>query len=474
MVESLDPGNNNVVDSKWVFKRKVNSDGTERFKARLVARGFSQTKGINYDEVFSPVIRYETIRYIIANSINPNTVLTHLDVETAFLNGDLQEEIYMKLPAGCEQNSGKIVKLNRSIYGLKQASRNWHKKFTDFLKDQKFSISQADPCLFYKKIGDTQIILGLYVDDILISGPRKESDILAKVLASRFKMRNLGVLKNIVGMEVEREGSSISIHQESFIRKLLDKFGMSDAKSVPTPVLSVSVPDSESDCTPFADVSLFAQAVGSLNYLVCCTRPDIAFAVYEVAKKMRNPNASDWTKVKRIFRYLKGTSATRLVFKVCEGQRFCGFSDASYAMNADRKSTSGFVFVLNNGAISWKTKKQNVVAMSSMESEFIALCEAAKEALFLRKLLTESSGISPPVLIYEDNQSAIALAKSESLHQRSKHMDIRFNFLKDLVQNDQILIKFMPTEEMTADILTKGLSATAPQRHCAGLGLTMG
>ena len=468
--------NQKVIKSKWVFKKKTNVDGTVLYKARLVAQGFNQQQGLDYTETFSPVVSFDSIRTILAISAKKNFKLHHMDVSNAFLNGNLNENILMSQPEFFveDENERKVCKLKKAIYGLKQSSKCWHDSFSKFLKSSGFKQCDSDSCIFIANSGnDIKCILALYVDDILISC---SSDSFLKKLKSKlmneYKMKDLGEVKQFLGVNVEQNENDIFIHQANFVQGLLQKFQFENCKPMGTPVdISNKLKISTDDDKPF-DIELYQKAVGSLLYLATKTRPDISYAVNSVAKYCVKPNVNHWCAVKRIFRYLKGTINLGISYERSKTKECLGFSDADWAGdNSDRKSTSGFCFSLNSGLISWRSSKQSCVALSTAEAELVALSSAAQEAVWLRKMLIELNyADDKPILIFEDNQSTICLAKSNKSHSKSKHMEIKYNFVKDMVNKNQVLLEYCPSSEMLADIFTKGL----PSERFSRLRLLLG
>ena len=465
-----------VIKSKWVFKRKINVDGAVSYKARLVAQGFNQQPGLDYTETFSPVVSFDSIRTIFAISAKNDFKLHHMDVSSAFLNGNLKENILMSQPEYFVEdgNEHKVCKLKKAIYGLKQSSKCWHDSFSKFLKNLGFQQSDSDSCIFIAKSGnEIECIIALYVDDLLISC---RSDSFLKNLKSKlmknYRMKDLGEVKQFLGVNVEQNENEIFIHQSNFVQNLLQKFQFENCKPMATPVdvsnkLKISTEDDK-----LFDVELFQKAVGSLLYLSTKTRPDISYAVNSVAKYCVKPNINHWCAVKRIFRYLKGTINLGISYERNKIKDCSGYSDADWAGdNSDRKSTSGYCFSLNSGLISWRSNKQSCVALSTAEAELVALSSAAQEAVWLQKLLIELNyADEKPILLFEDNQSTICLAKSNKSHSKSKHMDIKYNFVKDMVNKNKVLLEYCPSSEMLADIFTKGL----PSERFSRLRLLLG
>jgi hypothetical protein len=462
------PADHPVVKNRWIFKIKTNSDGSiDRYKARLVAKGFTQTEGVDYFETFSPVVKFETLRFIISLAAERQWNINQMDVKTAFLHGDLEEEIYMEPPEGFPNKDNHVCRLQKSLYGLKQSPRCWNSKFTEFMKRNNFKQGDSDPCLFIKGVNKHMVIVGLYVDDLVITGSDTQIRSTKELLSKEFDMKDLGSLKYILGIEVNGDKGGYSLHQSKYINEILKRFSMEDCKPLHTPAITPpGIPTEE-----FPDTSKYQQAVGSLNYLATCTRPDISFAISQIARKMHQPTEEDWLAVKRVFHYLQATKHYVLKYSN-EKLNLLGYSDASYAPEAtDRKSVSGFVYLMNGGAICWKSKKQSIISLSSMEAEYIALTAAAKECLWLQKLQTDLNIKSLPTIIREDNQATIKTANNIINNERSKHIDVRYHFIREKVNDETIKLEYCPTTDMVADIFTKPLGRVLLEKHVRNLGL---
>ena len=472
------PKGKQPVKYKWVFKVKYDSDGRLiKHKARLVAQGFTQKPGVDYDETFSPVIRFESVRVLIAMSLQNNFILHQMDVSCAFLNGDLHEDIYMHQPDGF-QVSGKehmYCKLNKSIYGLKQSPRCWNFCIDSKLNDLGFMQSPSDPCLYSNKEKD--FFIAVYVDDLIL--PAKSEIELNRVkvaLSKSFVMKDLGELNYFLGAKVIQSAKKESIHvvQPSYTADLLKKFNMIDCKPISTPVDVGSKLCKWSENDDLCDIKTYQSCVGSLLYLAGRTRPDIMYAVYNVSKFSCKPTKTHWTAVKRILRYLKGTMNYGLLYtKVGSSFDCVGYSDSDWAGDLnDRKSTSGFVFIMSGAPVSWSTKKQSCIALSTAEAEYVALSRAVQEALWLQQILTDlNCKNSKPMLLYEDNQSCIAICKNSVFHGKTKHIDIKYNFVKDHIDKKDIEVKYCSTDLMLADIFTKGLLGNKFQSLCNLIGI---
>lgn len=471
------PANRKAIDSKWIFKTKRDADGNiTRYKARLVVKGCAQRKGIDFEETFSPVVRYSSIRYLIALAAKFNLEIEQMDAVTAFLQGDLDDEVYVLQPKEFRQGT-QVCRLNKAIYGLKQASRQWNKKLDATIKEVGLKQSKVDPCIYHRVQSGKMLFLAVYVDDILLfSNDIKMKAIVKSHLQKRFKMKDLGEASSCVGLHItrNREEGKIFIDQSKYINAILAKFNMSDCKPVATPfdsnqkLSSDMSPKTEIEVQEMAKVP-YQEAVGSILYLTQGTRPDIAYAVNTVCKYSRNPGKAHWSAVKRIFRYLRGTANAKLVFSKNGGPEITGYCDADWANDLDeRRSCTGYVFTLQGGSISWNCKRQPTVALSSTEAEYMALSSAIQEAMWLKQFQHEFWDSSKAITIFCDNKSAIDLASTDSYHARSKHIDIRHHFVREQVNTKQIVINHMDTNYMVADALTKGVFANK-QEYCAKL-----
>ena len=386
------PARRKAIRCKWVFKIKVKADGSlDKYKARLVAKGYSQKEGIDYKETYAPVAKLTSVRSLLGVAAMHNLEIHQMDVKTAFLNGDLEEEMFMEQPEGFKDRGtqGKVCKLVKSLYGQKQAPRQWNKKLHEALIAIEFQQFHSDPCLYVRASEDAIVVLGVYVDDFIIVASSMQ--ILAEIkglLSTKFQMEDIGELKSFLGMSIrrDRENKLLWLSQEKYCADILKRFNMQDCKSGSTPM------EKNSDDT-LEEQKVFnipyQNAVGSLMYLMVCTRPDLSFAVCKVSQKNKSPTNQDWQAVKRIFRYLQGTQHYELCYNGRSEANLYGYNDADFAGDpSDRKSTSGYVFILAGGAISWSSKKQASVATSTLEAEYIALAAAAKEALWLFLLLS--------------------------------------------------------------------------------------
>lgn len=474
------------IGSKWIFKLKTDTDGNiSVYKARLVAKGFRQIHGIDYDETFSPVVMIRSIRIILAIAAYYDYEIWQMDVKTAFLNGFLEEDVYMTQPEGFEDpnEAGKVCKLKKSIYGLKQASRSWNFRFDEKIKEFDFIRCEEDPCVYKKFSGSKVAFLVLYVDDILLIGndiPMLES--VKEWLKKCFSMKDLGKAEYILGIKIYRDRSKrlLGLSQGTYIDKILNRFKMQDSKKGFLPIQH-GIYLSKKQC-PKTPVELekmkqvpYASAIGSIMYAMVCTRPDVAYALSMCSRYQSNPGEAHWSAAKNILKYLRRTKDDFLVYGGDEKLIVQGYTDASFQTDRDGfESQSGYVFILNGGAVSWKSSKQDTIADSTTEAEYIAASEAAKEAVWIRKFLDELGvvpSISVPIDIYCDNNGAIAQAKEPSSSSKSRHVMRKYHLIRRIITMGDIRMCKVHTDDNIADPLTKPMPRPKHESHTRAKGL---
>lgn len=468
-----------TIDSKWVFKILYDTEGSVvRFKARLCARGFMQREGEDYSETFSPVVRYDSLRVLLAIITEEDLEAAQFDVRTAFLHGLLDKDVRMEIPTGLEVNEGRekvVCLLKKALYGLKQAPRCWYLKIASVLKRFNLKESNADKCVYVGTYDGCKVYLALFVDDGIIAA--KSANVITKIISELSKEFEITIGDcSSFGMQIsrDRKSKSMFVHQDAYAKKVIEKFGMSRAKGVSVPadphtiLYPVEPEKTERQVVPYRE------AVGSLMFLAVVTRPDIAYAVNSVSKFLNEHNESHWRAVKRIIAYLIETVNMGIEFRASEtGVQLVGYSDADFASDiATRRSTTGYAFCMANGIVTWSSQRQKLVSMSTTESEYIAASTATKEAVWLRALLSELGYLrDKPTKLYVDNQSAIRLIHNPEFHKRTKHIDVKFHYIREKVEDGEINVIFVPTEAQLADIFTKALPKSRFIELYTNLGL---
>ena len=484
------PDGQKAIGSKWVYKKKYNADGTlERYKARVVAKGFNQRPGQDYFETFASTMRQATVRIVLALAAIEDMELRSVDISYAFTNSDIDVEIYMEEPDGFKTKQGgkKIVyRLNKSLYGLKQSSRLWGETLEKVLVKLGFKKTYSDASLYIYDRDNIKIILPVFVDDITLASKSQEAlDNFVIELAKHFKLRDLGPTVFLLGVEIarKREERKLYLSQRQYVINKLDEFDMADCKPVGTPMLpglkltKEDSPKTPEECREMENIP-YINAVGSLMYLATMTRPDIAYTVGVLARFNSNPGMAHWKAVKHLFRYLKGTLDMKLEYgpdPSIGNDMFITFSDADHGGDKDcGKSTSGYMVKLGSGVVCWRSKLQQVVTRSTTEAEYIAAGAAGMEICWVQNLLKEL-GYTPsaPAKLYMDNQSAMSVAKNPEHHGRMKHLDLCYYWLRDQVAIKKIQPLYLKTEDMPADLLTKPLAKPQVEKLRAEMGLVI-
>ena len=456
------PEGKNLVGGIWVYTIKEDANGLETLKARYVAKGYSQVHGIDYEETFPRTANITSIRILMQLAAQYDLTVHQMDVKTAFLHAPIDHEIFMEQPMGFEElseNGVKLVyRLKKSLYGLKQSGRNWNRVLDEYLISDGFVRNPVDHCVYQKQTGEDIIIVVIWVDDLIIASSNTDKISQFKEnMKSKFRMKDLGEISYFLGISFKQGNGVIKMNQKRYIQKILDRFGMSDCKPRTTPCEQrfEGMSDSEQ-----VDPRRYREIVGSLIYLMTCTRPDIGWVVSKLSQKLSCPRMEDLVTAKHVLRYLKGSMEHELCFRKCDGElNLISYTDADWASSLDdRHSTTGYCFSLteNGPPILWKSNKQPTIALSTCETEYVSLAATTQESLYLMQLLNSmDSKIYTCTRIYEDNQGAIALSKNPVSRQRCKHIDIKYNFLRQVLISGKIDIVYCQTEHMVADILTK-------------------
>lgn len=395
-------------------------------------------------------------------------------MKTAFLNGTIDEDIYVTPPPGFSSpNSQLVCKLNKALYGLKQAPRAWYSRMDSYLASQGLHKSTADTNLYFHIEGSLLTLLLLYVDDVYITGSNSSHvALLRSEIQQAFDMSDLGPLTYSLGLEFISCPAGILVSQRQYVKATLHEFGLDTCKPAATPMIEKVhlVPDMQAEA---ADSSLYQIMVGKLIFLTH-TRPDIGYAVSVLSRFMAHPQAPHAQAVKHLFTYLQGTTDLALLYRKGESDDLLGYTDADWAADAhDRRSTTGFVFYLGGTPVTWCSRKQPTVALSSTESEYMAITEGAKEAVWLRRLLNEIRILDNhcPTKILGDNQGCLNLAHNPIFHGRTKHIEVRHHFIHEKVASGEIKLEYVPTTEQGADILTKATGKTTFETLRSKLGL---
>nr|GEV27580.1 retrovirus-related Pol polyprotein from transposon TNT 1-94 [Tanacetum cinerariifolium] len=434
-------------------------EGILKNKARLVARGYSQEEGIDFEESFSPVARLEAIRIFLAYTAHMNMVVYQIDVKTAFLNGNLWEEVYVSQPDGFvdPDNPNHVYKLKKSLYGLKQAPRTWYDMLSSFLISQDFFKGLVDPTLFIRRDGKELLLVQIYVDDIIFAASTPElCDLFAKIMCSKFKISMMGKISFFLGLQISQSPRGIFINQSKYALESLKKYSFESCDLVDTPMVEKSKLNEDKEGKA-VDPSHYRSLIGTLLYLIA-SRPDLQFSICMYARYQARPTKKHLHAVKRIFRYLRGTVNRGLWYLKDSSISLTGFSDADHAGCQDRHHcTSGSLQFLGDRLIGCSSKKIKSVAISSTKAERIALSGCCAQILWMRSQLTDYGLRFNKILMYCDNKSAIALCCNNVQHSSSKHVDIRYHFIKEHVENGVIELYFVNTEYQLEDIFTKAL-----------------
>ena len=472
------PQDETIIDSKWVFTKKL-INGKEIKKARLVARGFLQDAQQG-EEVYAPVARMVTLRVLLAIAVEKNYKIHQLDVKSAFLHGCLETPVYMKVPQGLACSTPNLVcELQKALYGLRSASKEWYKCFHIFLLSIGFKRSKVDPCVYY----NGSVYLLVWVDDILLFAVLEAEIVNVKNhLAKRFELKDLTNVNviNFLGLEIECKGNFITVSQKRLIQKVLKNFHMENSHPKDVPIskgLKLEVTrDPENDRLPYREL------VGSLMYIMMGTRPDLCFAISYFSQFQSCYSEEHWKYLKDVLRYLNAVQNLGLKFSKNTDCNLTfnlqAYADADFANSKDRKSISGFVVKLNTNLIAWKSKKQNSVTLSSAEAEYVAISVCLTECLFIKQfiedILSKDFGkimlFEKKIVVFEDNQSAIKIANTLETKQ-SKHIDIRYHFTRELIANNVVELIYIPTDRQIADMMTKPLPPVTFKKFTFLLGL---
>lgn len=469
------PKGKRAIDSKWVYKIKYKPNGeVERYKARLVAKGFTQMEGVDYHDTFAPVAKLVTVRTLLAIAVKRDWIIHQLDVNNAFLHGDLDEEVYMKIPQGFSNNDEtRVCRLRKSLYGLKQASRNWYHKFATFLVNLNFRQSKADHSLFLYNDKSVMIVVLIYVDDVIITGNclTKIQEVKTK-LDHEFSIKDLGVLKYFLGIEVARTNDGLVLSQRKYVLDILKDSGKLGCKPSSFPIehgLKLDKGEKEQS----VDANQYRRLIGRLLYLQA-TRPDITYTVNILSQFVADPRSVHLEAADRVLRYLKATPGQGILLARMGDPILTAYCDSDWlGCPYTRRSRTGYILLLGGSPISWKTKKQSVVSRSSAEAEYRAMASTISEVLWVRWLLSELQVPVPSATsLFCDNQAARHIANNPVFHERTKHVEMDCYFVRERVESNEVVPMRVSSKFQLADLLTKGLTTQQHQFLLGKIGMT--
>jgi len=480
------PTNKKTIKTRYVYSIKELANGDiDKYKVRYVVKGFNQIHGIDYMETFSPVIKSKSVKILLSMANAEGWQVHQMDVKTAFLNAELTELLYVEQPDGFvnKQYPGYVWKLNKALYGLKQSPREWWLTMRDLLYSLGFEACNLDPCIFVLVKDGVKSYIGLYVDDLQITGNYlKQINEIKGQFNTRFQMKDLGLVSYMLGLEIKMNTKlkHLTICQEKYVNDLLVQFELDTLRPVSIPMdpstkLSIqSCPELGSPEYKEMQHKPYRELVGALMYLACATRPDISHAVGEVARFVCNPGMNHWKAVVYICRYLVGTANYGLHFdgNVKDGGQVHGYSDADWGGDVDtRRSKTGYAIFMNGGCASWRSKLQKCISQSTLEAELVAANETGRELVWARGVATELGYQQRTSTLFEDNQPCIATSKNPIINDRVKHIDIKYHWIREEVAAGSFTLIYCPTADMTADILTKALPRITFSRLRDKLGL---
>ena len=457
--------------------KKDQTGAIVKYKARLVAKGYSQKFGIDYEEIYALVAIFDSIRILIAIAAQLNWKLHQLDVKSAFLNGVIAEDLYVMQPEGYVKKGHEsyVLKLTKALYGLKQAPRVWNSKLNKTMDDLGFKRSRLDTALYYKGSEEEKVLVGIYVDDVIITGPSgNQISKFKEEMKDKFEMTDLGLLNSYLGMEVRKSSANIFLSQRAYTNHILKVFKMNDCNAIKTP-MDVHIKLQREAEGKLVNSANFRSLIGSLRYHMN-TRPDITYSVSYLSRFVDKPSSEHLVAAKRILRYLKGTVNFRILYKRGDrDMKITGYSDSDFAGGInDRKSTSCQIFFLGGLPITWNSVKQRVVALSTCEAEYIAVSSATCQSLCISRLVKELMSVEENLVkILVDNKSALELTRNPVHHSRSKHIDTRHHFIRDCIEEGFIKLEYVRTEDQLADLFTKSLGRVKFYEFCAKIGVSI-
>lgn len=480
------PPDAHVIDSMWVYANKYDADGDIiRRKARLVAKGYTQIPGLDYDQTYASVVRLESFRMVAAIAAAMDLHIWQVDIVAAYLYSNNKFTTYMRQPPGfvARGEEGKVLRVVKTLYGMMQGGYDFQVEMSSAYESMGYYKSLADPCVHSRVIDNEFAITSTYTDDIFGASSTKEGAKKAKEeIEACFEMKDVGELGYILGIRIEKDEhtGAISLSQEAYLRRVLERFGMlqCNAKSTPLPS-GIALSESESprteDDRQYMKDKPYREALGSCMWAQVATRPDISFALSVLSRFQANPGPAHWKAMLHLLAYLKGTINYKITYHRGGSLDPIGFVDADYAGDTDtRRSTSGYLFTIAGGPVSWSSKRQATVALSTTEAEYMALTRAAQQALWMYSFMSEV-GLKRefPAMLHGDNAASIALTLNTKGHARAKHIDIRHHYIRERVAEGEIGLVQIPSEENLADIFTKSLPRVTHQKLIRALKLDL-
>lgn len=447
-----------LVGTRWVFDTKQDESGNiVKRKARLVAQGFSQRLGFDYDDTYSPVVRYDSLRILLVLAALHGWQTRQVDFDAAYLNGHLKHRIYCRPPPGLLSNGALF--LLKTLYGLKQSGREWYAVLSEWLKSQHFSQANFDPCVFIS----SDLVLGIYVDNVLMVGTQEQIDTMLCLTKARFRFRDLGRPRMMLGLEIDHFDDHMELHQRTYIAAVLRRYGMTDCNGRHTPIDPSSFPPR----TP-VDIPVntdrqkkFQSIIGSLNFIAVVSRPDIAYTIGLLGSYNANPLEGHLKLAFQVLQYVRATSDHQLMIGTRPARQptqIVMYSDASYASDPDNsKSFSGYILKVNGSVISWSSKRQSCVAQSTCEAEYIAASYAASHLVWARRAIIEFLPVTPLCRLLVNNKPAIALIRDQKLNPRSKHIHVHYHFVRERFLAGDFDIEHVQSGDNLADLCTKAL-----------------
>ncbi len=474
------PNNRKPISTKWVYKVKYTGTGiVERLKARLVARGFLQKKGVDYEQTYAPVAKMTSMRVLLAIAAWEGFEVEQLDVNSAYLHGLMDTEVFLTQPPGYKDkdNPNLVCRLNKSLYGLKQAGRIWNDAAHQAMIDLGFQRTSADYCVYIRRTAEGTCIVGLHVDDFVVIGSKAAIQVFLREFGDKFSIKELGSAKFVVGLQISQQGGEITLSQSTYVKGVVaDLLGEEAYRSANTPISKYDVTQivGGTEINPPVDVTEYKRIIGKIMYASVGTRVDVAYALGFLGRYSANPNELHMKAAKALLRYLRTFPNVSISYKKGSGTcKFHAYVDSDWGNSEDRKSTFGYLIKVGDAPISWQSKKQQTVATSSTEAEYMAMKETAKEIIWLRRLFSDlGHPQNGPTMLYEDNTGALELAYNPVHHNRTKHIDITYHFIREKVQAGEIEITHVSTNQQAADLLTKGVEREKWATQIKLIGLT--